>query len=88
MEKRGRAYRRKQRNRAIQRKKRIVDAVYCGYWFKYDGQYSKGHIGCGCGLCKLGKRFGEPSVADWRKSVPYLRDIREYLEGSSGEMGK
>ena len=84
MEQRGRAYRRYQRNRAIRRKKRIVDAVYIGYYFKHDGQYSKSHIGCGCGLCKPGRRFGEPSEADRRKSAPYLRDIREYREGSSG----
>ena len=80
MEKRGRAYRRYHRNRIIRRRKRIVDEVYFGYWYKHDGQYSKGHIGCGCGLCKPGKRFGEPSIADWKKSSSYLRDIKEYWE--------
>ena len=80
MEQRGREYRRKQRDRAIRRKKRIGDAVYDGYYFKYDGQYSKGHIGCGCGFCKPGKRFGEPSETERRKSAPYLSYLKEYRE--------
>ena len=78
MEQRGRAYRRNQRNRAIQRKKRIVKAVYNGYYFKHDGQYSKGHIGCECGLCKPGKRFREPSLADWKKSQAFLMDLQQW----------
>ena len=86
MEQRGRAYRREQRNRAIRRKKRIVNAMYDGYYFKHDGQYSKGHIGCGCGLCKPGKRFGEPSPAERRKSAPYLSDLKEYCKVGSSSM--
>ena len=78
MEQRGRAYRRDHRNRAIRRKKRIVDAVYNGDYFKHDGQYSKGHIGCGCGLCRPGKRFGEPSLADWKKSQAFRMDMRQW----------
>lgn len=49
---RTRAYRREVRNKAIKRKKRVVDDIYAGYFFRCDGMYSKGHIGCGCGLCK------------------------------------
>ena len=66
MEQRGREYRREQRDRAIRRKKRIVDAVYDGYYF--------------CGFCKPGKRFGEPSETERRKSAPYLSDLKEYRE--------
>ena len=80
MEQRGREYRREQRNRAIRRKKRIVAAMYDDYYFKYDGQYSKGHIGCGCGFWKPGKRFGEPSETERRKSAPYLSYLKEYRE--------
>lgn len=55
---RTRAYRRYVRNRAIRRKKRRSLAYYGLDWFKYDGAYSKGHIGCGCGLCKYEKHRG------------------------------
>ncbi len=83
---RGREYRREQRDRAIRRKKRIANAMYDGYYFKYDGQYSKGHISCGCGLCKPGKRFGEPFETERRKSAPYLSELKEYRETGIGSM--
>ena len=70
--KRTRAYRRYVRAKAIARKKRIVNAVYGGYWFKYDGQYSKGHIGCGCALCKYNKHYGIP--------LPYEAKDRAYVK--------
>ena len=48
----------------IQRKKHISNAVYGVDWYKCDGQYSKGKIHCGCGLCKFGKRYGLPAIRD------------------------
>ena len=67
---RGRAYRRYQRVRSIHRKKRLSGHIYGMDWFQgTDGKYSKGHMGCGCWLCKLGKRFHQPSWRDYRKAV-------------------
>jgi hypothetical protein len=67
MEERNRAYRRYVRNREIQRKKHISNAVYGFDWYKHDGQYSKGKIHCGCGLCKFGRKYGMPTVKDMRE---------------------
>ena len=64
---RGIEYRRYARNKKIIRKKRISNSVYGFGWYKHDGQYSKGKIHCGCGLCKFGKRYGLPTVRDMRE---------------------
>ena len=77
--KRNRAWRRYQRRRAIRRKKGVSGRIYGMDWFQgLDGKYSKGHIGCGCGLCKLGKRFRRPSWEDERKSVVCKAKIRAF----------
>ena len=81
METRGRAYRRYRRHLAIVHKKGLSRRLIGEDWFQVDGKYSKGHIGCGCGLCKPGKRFREPSWADERKSVEYDRDISDFEDG-------
>ena len=57
METRGRAYRRYRRHLAIVHKKGLSRRLIGEDWFQVDGKYSKGHIGCGCWLCKPGKRF-------------------------------
>ncbi len=76
---RNRAYRRFQRRRAIKRKKGVSARVYGMDWFQgIDGKYSKGHIGCGCGLCKPEKRFHRPSLYDNRKIMKWNQDVREY----------
>jgi len=36
-------------------------------WYKHDGQYSKGKVHCGCGLCKFGRKYGVPTVKDMRE---------------------
>lgn len=78
--KRGRAYRRHQRRLAILRKKGLSKQIYGMDRFQgVDGKYSKGHIGCGCWLCKPDKRFRRPSWEDFRKSEVCLRDLRDYL---------
>lgn len=69
---RTRAYRRYTRNKSIIRKKGICKRVYGFDWYKNDGQYSKGKIHCGCGLCKFGKKCGLPTIKDKKE--------REYLE--------
>jgi len=76
---RTRAYRRFQRRRNIRRKKALSHRIYGMDWFQgVDGKYSKGHIGCGCGLCKMTRRFRRPSWADERKTMKYLRDIVDF----------
>ncbi len=65
--KKDRAYRRYVRTKAIQRKKRISNDVYGLDWYHCDGQYSKGKIHCGCGLCKFGKKYGLPTIRDMRE---------------------
>lgn len=75
---RDRAYRRYQRRRAILHKKRVSRGIYGTDWFSVDGKYSKGHIGCGCGFCKPGKRFRRPSWEDAKKSVPKYQDIDDF----------
>lgn len=73
------AYRRYQRRRAIRRKKGVSRRIYGMDWFQgVDGKYNKGHIGCGCWLCKPDKRFRRPSWADARKSSECYRDIADY----------
>ena len=61
-EQRGIGYRRYVRNKTILRKKRISNSVYGLDWYKHDGQYSKGKIHCGCGLCKYGKKYDLPTI--------------------------
>lgn len=65
-EQRGTEYRRYVRNKTILRKKRISNSVYGFDWYRIDGQYAKGKIHCGCGLCKPSKKFGLPTVRDLR----------------------
>ena len=78
---RTRAYRRFQRNRAIRVKKGVSRRIYNMDWFSVDGKYSKGHIGCGCWLCKPGKRFHEPSWEDSKKTAWCRRAIEDYWTG-------
>lgn len=67
-EQRGIEYRRYVRNKTILRKKRISNSVYGLDWYKHDGQYSKGKVHCGCGMCKFGKRYRLPMIRDLREN--------------------
>ena len=70
---RDKAYLRDVRKRKMQRKKRINKAVYGLDWYPHEGQYSKGKIHCGCGLCKFSKKYGLPTIRDMReKSREYI----------------
>ncbi len=81
-EKRVRAYTRYQRFRAIHRKKGLCERAFRLDWFcGVDGKYSKGQIGCGCGLCKPTKRFRYPSETDARKASKYARDLKDFWNG-------
>ena len=64
---RGIEYRRYVRNKTISRKKHISNSVYGFDWYHHDGQYSKGKIHCGCGLCKFGKKYDLPTVKCMRE---------------------
>ena len=59
METRDRAYRRYRRYLAIVHKKGVSRRIYGIDWFRVNGKYSKGHIGCGCWMC-----IWPPSTAD------------------------
>jgi hypothetical protein len=52
--KRDRAYYREQRQKHIDRKKKIIkDQQYPLFWgYKYEGELSKGKIHCSCGMCR------------------------------------
>ena len=75
---RNRAYRRDARKRAIARKKQVSHDVYGIDWFKTDGAYSKGHIGCGCRMCKFTKFHDIPLLYEARD--------REYVKQYLDEM--
>ena len=78
------AYRRAVRCKAIKRKKGISRAVYGFDWYRYDGQYSKGKIHCGCGLCKFGRKYNLPTFQDVKRSMETKYAIDEWLENSGG----
>ena len=62
MKNRTKDYYRYQRNKHIQRKKKIIINKVCWY-VKFDGMLSKGKIHCSCGLCA----FSGKSASDSRK---------------------
>lgn len=74
---RGIAYRRDVRSRKIAHRKRICEKHYGWAWYEFDGQYSKGKIHCGCGLCKPYKGY-YPSNYDKRKREIAKAELREY----------
>lgn len=75
---RNRAYFRKVRYKNIRRKKLISKSVYGLDWYKHDGQYSKGKIHCGCGLCKFGKKYGLPTYRDMREKSREKSLVEDY----------
>ena len=72
------SYRRDMRNRKIHHRKYICNHVYGFEWYEHDGQYSKGKIHCGCGLCKFGKKYGLPTFRDERENELVKSLMREY----------
>jgi hypothetical protein len=47
-----RRYYRIQRQKHINRKKRIIHNLNDYWYYKYEGELSKGKIHCGCGMCR------------------------------------
>lgn len=79
---RGRAYRRHQRRRIILRKKAASLLLYGEDLYKgIDGKYSKGHIGCGCSLCKPTKGY-LPSWKQEMQSAKWNQDLTDYYRES------
>ncbi len=76
---RTRAYRRDERNRAIARKKRICMEAFGSPWFKFDGAYSKGHIGCNCWMCKPQKHCYIPTVFELRDADHVSQCLDDYF---------
>lgn len=78
---RPRNYYRIQRIRHIKRKKRIVKS-YNDYWYyKYDGQYSKGKIHCDCPKCSGNCKVHGWNWRDTCKIYKYEQDMKEYRIG-------
>lgn len=81
---RSRAWTRYQRRRAIGRKAGILRRNYgrdeVKYWTKGEpGRLSKGKIHCSCWMCRR-KSYDEPSMADRRKTVCALMEMKEELK--------
>lgn len=72
------AYKRYQRHRAISRKKNICHKRDGSDWYKHDGQYSKGKIHCGCGICKFGRKYGPPTFKTIRETAKFKDAIKDY----------
>lgn len=72
------SYRRDMRNRKIHHRKYICKLRDGRDWYEHDGQYSKGKIHCGCGICKFGKKYGLPTIRDEREAVVEKYNMEEY----------
>lgn len=79
---RDRAYIRYARNKAILHKKSICKHVHGFEWYNHDGQYSKGKIHCGCGLCKYGKKYGYPTFREEREIAHLNEALNDYYTGN------
>ena len=75
---RGLAYHREIRNRHIKRKKTIVLKKDGSDWYRFDGQYSKGKIHCGCGICKYDKSRGYETLRTKRELEKFKIDLDDY----------
>jgi len=73
-----RAERRRLRNKHIMRKKAICHAIYRDNWYEHDGQYSKNKIHCSCKLCKYGKHYNLPTIAEMKDKEIVSADMKDY----------
>lgn len=60
-------YYREQRRKHIKRKKRIIKDLNNYWYYKHDGELSKGKIHCSCKLCRAKSRENGPKFSDLRK---------------------
>lgn len=75
---RTRAYRRKMRNKSINRKKNISKHVFGFDWYSVDGKYSKGKIHCSCPLCTYSKLYDLPRITDERDKIKVQDAMKDY----------
>ena len=68
-----RRYRRLQRQRAIKRKKGILQQYGSYSWVHYDGMLSKGKVHCSCPMCRK-KSYDHPKIQDVRNKQKGLGD--------------
>lgn len=67
--------RRHNRQRVINRKKRIIKEQN-NYWHvPFDGMLSKGKIHCSCWMCRH-KSYDRPKIQDLRRDVGYVNSIK------------
>ena len=83
---RTREYRRDIRNRKIARKKRVSREIYHMDWFPIDGKYSKGHIGCGCKICKFSKHYNLPLLYEIKDKEYVNQWMKEFHNSSYDEL--
>ena len=81
--KRTRAYRRRQRSRAIARKKRICLQHYGFEYYPFDGMYSKGKIHCSCPMCRGKDEFGEHiwTLGELMAEMKMEEELQDYRNG-------
>lgn len=73
-----RNYYREMRAKHIRRKKKLIHKLNDYWYYKYDGQYSKGKIHCSCPMCR-GKDYRGRHI----KTLQEKRadnDIKEQIE--------
>lgn len=75
--KRGMAYRRYVRNKAIQRKKRICYNRMGSDWYKCDGMYAKGKIHCSCRMCTFSKYYDLKRPEDYKQDEIFKSQLKE-----------
>lgn len=74
MKNRAKDYYRYQRNKHINRKKKIIR--YNGWYVSHDGKLSKGKIHCSCWMC----RFEGITMSDLRKQLSMDQKEREFYK--------
>lgn len=75
-------FRRDARHHAICRKKSIALSRDGSDWYKHDGQYDKGKIHCGCGICKFGKKYGYETTRTMRELEKFNLDMKDYIKSA------
>jgi hypothetical protein len=73
-------YYRHQRQRIINRKKKIVKQYYGFNYYTHDGQYNKGKIHCSCWMCSTKTKVHGLSRTDMRKKAQIQEQENEISE--------
>lgn len=85
--KRSRQYRRKQRQRVINRKKNIIRNQN-NYWhYEHEGVLSKGKIHCSCWMCR-NKSYDRTKMQDAKNIIKALDSINECGVNCSKDINK